>query len=247
MVKITELDTNEDEQQQQQTITETTTTTILSNDNDPTITHPASWLPNTNPIPPRSYKHDIHHPAAIISPKRDAKHASELKTIGNELFSAKKYDEAIEAYSEALDICPSGDEHSYARAVFYSNRAACFMELKKYEEAIADCTRCIKLDPRYLKAYVRRSKANEALDNLDDALADMKEAVQIDARAPNVFMEHARLEKAVKEKNEKLKDEMMGKLKDLGNTILGKFGMSLDNFKMVQDPNTGSYSVSYQS
>jgi hypothetical protein len=43
---------------------------------------------------------------------------------------------------------------------------------------------------------------------------------------------------------EKLKTEAMGKLKDLGNTILGNFGMSLDNFKMVQDPTTGSWSVS---
>lgn len=38
-----------------------------------------------------------------------------------------------------------------------------------------------------------------------------------------------------------------GKLKDLGNSILGRFGMSLDNFKAVQDPATGSYSISYQN
>ena len=37
-----------------------------------------------------------------------------------------------------------------------------------------------------------------------------------------------------------------GKLKDLGNTVLGKFGMSLDNFKAVQDPATGSYNISFQ-
>jgi hypothetical protein len=43
-----------------------------------------------------------------------------------------------------------------------------------------------------------------------------------------------------------LQEEMMGKLKELGNTILGKFGMSLDNFKAVKDPNTGSYSISFQ-
>ena len=36
----------------------------------------------------------------------------------------------------------------------------------------------------------------------------------------------ARLEVAQKEQFEKQKDEMMGTLKDFGNTILGKFGMS---------------------
>lgn len=36
-----------------------------------------------------------------------------------------------------------------------------------------------------------------------------------------------------------------GKLKDLGNTVLGKFGMSVDDFKAVKDPNTGSYSISF--
>ena len=37
-----------------------------------------------------------------------------------------------------------------------------------------------------------------------------------------------------------------GKLKDLGNTVLGKFGMSLDNFKADKDPNTGSYSINFK-
>ena len=55
-----------------------------------------------------------------------------------------------------------------------------------------------------------------------------------------------RLERVVKEKQEKMKDEMLGKLKDLGNSLLGKFGMSLDNFQMKQDPATGSYSVNFK-
>lgn len=36
-----------------------------------------------------------------------------------------------------------------------------------------------------------------------------------------------------------------GKLKDLGNSLLGKFGMSLDNFKTQKDPATGSYSINF--
>jgi hypothetical protein len=37
-----------------------------------------------------------------------------------------------------------------------------------------------------------------------------------------------------------------GKLKELGNTVLGKFGMSIDNFQAVKDPATGSYSINFQ-
>ena len=55
-----------------------------------------------------------------------------------------------------------------------------------------------------------------------------------------------RIEPTVMLRREKLKDEMMGKLKDLGNMVLGKFGMSVDNFKAEQDPDTGSYSIKFQ-
>jgi hypothetical protein len=39
---------------------------------------------------------------------------------------------------------------------------------------------------------------------------------------------------------------LAAKLKDLGNSVLGRFGMSVDNFKAVKDPNTGSYSIQFQ-
>ncbi len=57
------------------------------------------------------------------------------------------------------------------------------------------------------------------------------------------FYSRTRLQKQYDEKMNKLKDEALGKLKELGNSILGNFGMSLDNFKMQQDPATGSWSI----
>jgi hypothetical protein len=56
---------------------------------------------------------------------------------------------------------------------------------------------------------------------------------------------HARVKKVVDERTEKMKAEMLDKLKGFGNTILGKFGMSTDNFQVVQDPQSGSYNINF--
>lgn len=44
---------------------------------------------------------------------------------------------------------------------------------------------------------------------------------------------------------EKEKNEMIDKLKDIGDKFLGNFGLSTKNFKMTQDPNSGGYSVQF--
>jgi hypothetical protein len=86
----------------------------------------------------------------------------------------------------------------------------------------------------------------EKLGKLDEALADAQLWLAGDPRAAGAREAVARLKKAAAERDEKLKEEMMGKLKDMGNWVLGKFGLSVDNFKAVQDPKTGSYSISFQ-
>ena len=77
-------------------------------------------------------------------------------------------------------------------------------------------------------------------------MEDAKRAAEMDPSSKEAAEMVPRLERAAAAHLEQQKEEMMGKLKDLGNTVLGKFGMSLDNFKATQDPNTGSYSISFQ-
>ncbi len=56
----------------------------------------------------------------------------------------------------------------------------------------------------------------------------------------------ARIKAEQTAKEEKLKEEMMGKLKDMGNSLLGHFGLSVDNFKFDKDPKTGGYNINFQ-
>ncbi len=113
---------------------------------------------------------------------------------------------------------------------------------------------------------MRRAKLYEELDQLDKALADYKELHELEPNNVEVNSALMKLPKRIEEQTEKLKQEMFGKLsnyifffflfvtnlckilcagkmKDLGNMFLKPFGLSTDNFKINQDPATGSYSV----
>ncbi|KAF4136398.1 Tetratricopeptide repeat [Phytophthora infestans] len=176
----------------------------------------------------------------------NVKRASGAKELGNKFFSRGSYLDAIECYTTALKLCPADEEYAYNRAVYFSNRAACLMRLGRTEESVDDCTQAVTLSPTYVKALLRRAEAFEKLDKLEEALADYDAVLKIDPTVRTAVKSHERLQKIVHERQEKMKAEMLDKLKGFGNTILGKFGLSTDNFQMVQDPATGSYSVNFQ-
>ncbi|GAB9462563.1 hypothetical protein Gpo141_00000051 [Globisporangium polare] len=177
--------------------------------------------------------------------EKNVKNASKAKELGNEVFAQGKYLDAIDCYTTALKLCPAEEDYAYNRAVYFSNRAACLIRLGRPEEAIDDCSQSIELSPNYVKALIRRAEAYEKLDKLDEALRDYDAVLKIDPTIRPAVAAHARIKKVVDERQEKMKAEMLDKLKGFGNTILGKFGLSTDNFQMVQDPNTGSYNINF--
>ncbi|CAL9037722.1 unnamed protein product [Musa banksii] len=85
-----------------------------------------------------------------------------FKSKGNDCIRMKLYSEAIELYTCAIAICE--------KAVYYSNRAAAYTNIKKYSEAIEDCLKSIEIDPNYSKAYSRLGSAYFAQGNYRDAL-----------------------------------------------------------------------------
>ncbi|KAJ4774348.1 Tetratricopeptide repeat protein 1 [Rhynchospora pubera] len=172
--------------------------------------------------------------------------ANDAKAQGNLLFSAGQYEEALAQYERALEIASEIPSSEEIQSMCHANRAICFSKLGKYEETIKECTKALELNPSYLKALLRRAEAREKLEHYDEAISDMKKIAELDPSNEQASRALRRLEPLAAEKREKMKEEMIGKLKELGNSVLGRFGMSVDNFKAVKDPNTGSYSIQFQ-
>ncbi|XP_030456444.2 uncharacterized protein LOC115677418 [Syzygium oleosum] len=172
--------------------------------------------------------------------------ANEAKLEGNKLFANSQYEEALLKYELALKVAPDIPASVEIRSICHGNRAICLLKMGKYEDTIKECNKALELNPTYMKALVRRSEAHEKLENYEEALADNKKILEMDPSNNQAKKAIVRLEPLAAEKREKMKEEMIAKLKDMGNSVLGRFGMSTDNFKAVKDPNTGSYSISFQ-
>ncbi|KAB0361886.1 hypothetical protein FD754_006042 [Muntiacus muntjak] len=153
------------------------------------------------------------------------------------------YIEAESSYTRGLQTCPSCFQKD--RSVLFSNRAAARMKQDKKEMAISDCSKAIQLNPSYIRAILRRAELYEKTDKLDEALEDYKSILEKDPSVHQAREACMRLPKQIEERNERLKEEMLGKLKDLGNLVLRPFGLSTENFQIKQDSSTGSYSINF--
>eukprot|EP00045_Choanoeca_perplexa_P014968 m.180239 g.180239 ORF g.180239 m.180239 type:complete len:696 (+) comp16853_c0_seq7:896-2983(+) len=82
--------------------------------------------------------------------------ALELKVQGNRLVSESKFEEALAAYSQALNLC-HGDEK--LESTLLSNRSHCLCQLERYEEALEDARHSSRLRPLWYKPYTRCAQA----------------------------------------------------------------------------------------
>lgn len=89
---------------------------------------------------------------------------------------------ATHHYSSAiavLDPLTADDEDRAAQLhILYSNRAQARLNGRKYIDAIADCTRAIELNPKFLKSFLRRAATHEAVGNEAAAKADYNALVK---------------------------------------------------------------------
>lgn len=163
--------------------------------------------------------------------------AATLKEEGNTLFKSSEWQESIEKYTQALRCRLAPAE---TRAIYYLNRGMSYRRLEEYEKTIDDTSWALKLRPDYDKARRVRKAAAEKTGKWNLVLEDAK-ALGI------AGAELSRLEAKAKEDQERKQAEALGQLKEMGNSLLKTFGLSLDNFKMDKDPSSGSYNVRFEN
>jgi DnaJ family protein C protein 7 len=78
------------------------------------------------------------------------------KLKGNDAFKSKQWQNAINAYTECLEIDP---DNSQFNAKLLCNRAAAFQHQGLYNRVIKDCNAAIYADSTYAKAFIRRGDA----------------------------------------------------------------------------------------
>lgn len=123
--------------------------------------------------------------------------ANEFKTRGNNCVKANEFQKAIHYYTEAIRLNKS-------EAVYYTNRALCYLKQSKFTECIADCTKAIELDRNAVKAYYRRMQAREqANDDLEAAFSDCKMVLCIEPKNADAQKSLVRLDSLLRKSGKK--------------------------------------------
>ncbi|GAA99979.1 hypothetical protein E5Q_06682 [Mixia osmundae IAM 14324] len=110
---------------------------------------------------------------ASKAPVVDKAKADELKTKGNQAMAQKQYDQAIIAYSDAINI-------DGTNPVYYSNRAAAYSNKSMFDEAIEDATKASTLDPTFSKAYSRLGHALYSSGRFAEAVEAYESGLKLD-------------------------------------------------------------------
>ncbi|UCC54484.1 MAG: tetratricopeptide repeat protein, partial [Anaerolineaceae bacterium] len=91
--------------------------------------------------------------------------AEEYEKQGRDYVDAGEFEQAIEAFQNAVEADPG-----YADA--YNNLGNTYRKTGQHDQALANLDKAIQLNPNHYKAYKNRGKLFAAQGEIDKALAD---------------------------------------------------------------------------
>jgi len=100
-------------------------------------------------------------------PKKETWEA--LKDEGNKFYSHKKYEQALKSYSKAIQKASRND-------VLFTNKALCFIKLKRFDEACSEAREAIAIAPNSVKGHYLLGQSLVHLERYDDAVIALQTA-----------------------------------------------------------------------
>jgi DnaJ homolog subfamily C member 7 len=95
--------------------------------------------------------------AAIIKTFKFYRKVEEKRLAGNAAFKAQNWQEAITEWNACIELDP---RNVGVITKLYYNRGVAYAKVSRFDDSIMDCTRAIRLDNNYAKAYVRRGDSH---------------------------------------------------------------------------------------
>ena len=89
------------------------------------------------------------------------------------MMAEKKYSEAIEQYTKAIQI-------DGKNPVYFANRAAAYSQNGQHEKAVDDAKRAVEVDGKYSKGYSRLGHAHFCLTNYKEAVEAYEKGLELD-------------------------------------------------------------------
>ncbi len=171
------------------------------------------------PVSLAAYRYDVAQDQLDALSQKGDDSAQRYVWQGRLWQSENKLDEAISAFSKAVNRSPElaqayqlrgnafkelGDYtaalEDYSRALvlapdayWFNRRGLTYEEMKNFEAAAADYTRAIELDPKWAVAYNNRGFARFHLRNYAGAKEDFETAIKLDPSAPTPYVNLAGL------------------------------------------------------
>ncbi|CAM9759635.1 unnamed protein product, partial [Ectocarpus sp. 8 AP-2014] len=142
----------------------------------------------------------------------------EWKSKAGDLYKAKDYRGAIAVYTQGIEAClqqreeqgggANGDNgggekpeeafDAVAVAALYGNRAASYVMILGYEQAILDCDRAVELNPKFANAIFRKAMALKKLGRFKESLSALQQGLLVDPNNADQIKEKTNTEMCVR-------------------------------------------------